>query len=116
MIQCALMLPICRPSNPGSRSTKDLAFVQCVDGREPLIHEVWSQGLYNITCKVHPTALVQVIAGTVGEFATNYLTENGRRFQIIRQLSINGSVQLLGVPAQAWTRGLPFILQPVGYH
>ena len=51
-----------------------------------------------ITCKVHLTSQVEVGAGTVAEFMNNYLAENGRTISIIRQLSINGSVQFLGIP------------------
>ena len=40
---------------------------------------------------------------------TDYLAENGRRTQIIGKIYINNSVQFLGVPAQAWGHGLPFI-------
>ena len=59
--------------------------------------------------EVNPTSRVEVIAGTVGEFVTNYLAENGRIIQIIGQLSINDSVQFLDVPAQAWGDGFPFL-------
>ena len=48
--------------------------------------------------------------GTVGEFVIDYLAGNGPKIQIIRQLSINDSVQFLGIPAQYWGRGLTFIL------
>ena len=40
---------------------------------------------------------------------TYYLTENGHRIQIIGKISINDSVQFLGVTAQAWGNGLPFL-------
>ena len=76
MIWHTLMGSIRQTSNPGSRSTEDTAFVQCVDGREPQIHELWCLGLDNITCEVHPTSRVEFPAGTVGEFVTNYLAEN----------------------------------------
>ena len=56
------------PLNPGSSSTKDTAFIQCVDGGEPQIHEVWSMGLDGITHEVHPTARLEFIAGTVVQF------------------------------------------------
>ena len=35
-----------------------VAFIQCVDGREPQIHEVWSLGLDGIIIEVHPKAQV----------------------------------------------------------
>ena len=57
-------------------------------------------GLDKMSRKVHPTAQVEVTDGTVGEFVTNYLDKNGRRIQIIGQLSVNDSAQFLGVPDQ----------------
>ena len=45
----------------------------------------------------------------MGQFTANYLDENGRRIPIISQLSINGSVQLLGIPAFVRNSGLLFI-------
>ena len=53
---------------------------------------------------VHPTAQVEVPARTVEEFVNDYLAENGRRIQIIEQISINNSIQFLGVTAQARER------------
>ena len=86
-----------RLSNPGSGSTKDTEFIQCVDGPEPQIHKLWCLGLDNITREVHPTTRVEVIAGTVGKFTANYLAENGRRIPIIGRLSINNSVHFWGL-------------------
>ena len=112
VIQHNPMVSIYYPLNPGGRSNKDTAFIQCVDGRDPHIHEVRSLGLDNITHKVHPKALVDIIAGTVGEFVTNYIAKNGGRIQIIGQLSINRSAQFLVVPTQALGHGLPFPCNP----
>ena len=109
MIRRRPMESIRRHSNPSSCSTKDTAFVQCVDGREPQIHELWSLDLYRIIRKVHPTARVEVISGNVRKFVTNYLAENGRIIQTIGQLSINDSVQFWGVLVQSWVRGFPFL-------
>ena len=78
--------------NPGSGSIKDTAFIQCVDVQESQIHELWCLGLDNITREVHPTAQLEVVTGTVGEFVTNYVSENGRRNQIIGKLSVNDSI------------------------
>ena len=89
---------IFRTSNPGIRSTRDTEFIRCVDGWHPQIHRLLCLGFDNITKEVHPTAQVEFIYGIVGEFMTNYLAENGRRIVIIRQPSINGSIQLLGIP------------------
>ena len=98
MIQHRPMVHISRPSDSGSEGAKDTEFIRCIDVWEPQIHNLWCLRLGNITRKVHPTARVEVGAGTVGEFTTNYLSENGRRILIIRQTSINRSVQLLGIP------------------
>ena len=73
-----------RSSDSGSGGTEDTKFVQCVDGGETQIHKLWCLGLDNITQEVHLTERVEVGAGTVGEFTTNYLAENGRRIPIIR--------------------------------
>ena len=86
---------ISRPSDSGSRGTKDVEFIRCGDGQEPQIHKMWCLGSDNITRKIHPTAQVEVGAGTVGRFTTNYLAKNGRIIPIIRKLSINGCVQIL---------------------
>ena len=93
MIRRRPMGSICLTSNPGSGGTKDNEFVRCVNGQENQIHELWCLGLENITYKVHPTARVEVGAVTVGYFMTNYLSENGYRIPIFRQLSINGNIQ-----------------------
>ena len=97
------------PSNPGSRSTKATAFIQCVDCWEPQTHELWCLDLDNIIRKFHPTVLIDFIAGTVGEFMADYLSENGCKIQIIRQLSVNSSIQCLSVPDHGRGSGLPFI-------
>ena len=103
------MVSIRRPLNPGIRSTKDTAFIQCVYGREPHIHEFWSLILDGIILKFHPKACVEVISRTVGEFVTNLLEENRIIIQIIGEISINDGIQFLGLPAQAWGRGFPFL-------
>ena len=93
-------------SNSGIRGTLDTKLIRCVDVRETQIHKLWCLGMDNVTCKIHLTAQVEVGAGTVGDFTTNYLGENGRRILITRQLSINGSVQFLGIPN--FVRGIGF--------
>ena len=62
------------------------------------MHEVWDFSSDGIMCEVHPTARVDVGAGVVGEFSSDYHTESGRRVPIIGQISINGSVEHLGIP------------------
>ena len=49
-------------------------------------------------CEVHLTAQVDVSAGVMGEFLSNYLTESGRMIPILGRISINGSVEWLCVP------------------
>ena len=100
---------ICWPLNTINRSTKVTYLNQSVHGPEPQIHEVWILGFDRIICKVFPTARVEVPFGTVKEFVTDHLAENGFIIQIVGQLSINDSVQILGVPAQAWGNVLLFL-------
>ena len=109
MIRCASMGSIRRPSDSGSKSTEATAFIKCFDGREPQIHELWCLGLDGIIRKVCPTALVEVTTGTVGDFLTDYLAENGRRIHTIGKLSVNVSVQFLGMPDQDGRSWLLFI-------
>ena len=78
-----------------------------MDGQESQIHDVWTFGKDRVTREVPPTARVDVGAGFVGEFATNYLTEYWRRIPMFGVNSINGSVQWLGVPAPLSTNGSP---------
>ena len=85
------------PSYSGSGGTKYTKFIQCVYGQEPQIHELCFLGLDNSTREFHPTAQVDIAAGTVLLFTTNYLAENGYRILFIGQLSISRSVQLLGI-------------------
>ena len=105
-----------RTLNPGSGINEDTDLIQCVDVREPNIHEIWSLGLDGIISKVHPTAQIEVIAGTIREFVTNYLAENGRRIQIIGGKSINNSVQFFGVTNHNEGSGLHLFLKPSGSH
>ena len=86
-----------RPSYSGSGGTEANDFIQWINGREPHIHELWCLGLDGIIRKFHPTARVELPAGTVREFVTNYLAENGRQIKIIWQISVNKIVQFLGL-------------------
>ena len=80
-----------------------------MDGREPQIHEVWTFGEDGVTREVHPTARVDVGAGFVREFSTNYLTESCRRFPMFGRklmevpngwafLTSSGPMEQLGLP------------------
>ena len=113
---------ILRYSDSGNGVTETTAFMQCINGREPHINEFWCLGLERISLKVHLTECLEVPDGTVGEFVTNYLAENGLRINIIGKFSINDGVQFLGLSDQAWGNGLPFIanilaqVEETGWH
>ena len=62
------------------------------------MHEVWCSSSNGITREVHPTARVDVGAGVVLQSLSNYLTENGCRIPILGKISINESVEYLGIP------------------
>ena len=91
-----------QPSNSCIGGTKGV-------GQKPQIHEIWCPGSNGVTREVHLTVQVDVGAETVGQFSTQYFLENGRRIPVICQISINRSVKLLDIPADAWGFGLPFI-------
>ena len=103
------MVSICWHYDSGSGVTEDIEFIQSVYGREPQLHETWCLGLDNITSKIHPTAWLEVGTGTVREFTTNHLAENGCIISIIDKISINRSVQILGIPNFVRNSGLSFI-------
>ena len=84
--------------NSGSEGSEGPEFIHCVDGRDPQMHKVWCFSSGGITREVHPSALVDVSAGLVVQFSSDYLTEDGRRIPIVGQISINGSVEYLGIP------------------
>ena len=98
-----------RPSDSSREGTKSVEFIWCVDGREPQIHEIWCLGYNGVTHEFHTTAQIYDVAETVGQFLTQNLSENGRRISFIDQISINGSVEILGIPAEAWECGFTFI-------
>ena len=97
MTRRALVRSICLPSASDSGGAELPKFIRCVDGRELQIHKVWAFGSDDITHEVHPTAQVDVSAGVVGEFSSNYLTRSGRMIPILRKISIIGSVEYLGI-------------------
>ena len=109
MIRYRPMGSTCRLSDFGSGGTLDTKSIRCVDGEDPQIYKLLCLGLENSTLKVNPKAQIEVGAGTVGDFTTNYLAENRRRIPIIGKISINGNVQFLGIPDFVRGSGLPFI-------
>ena len=62
-----------------------------------------------VICEVHPTAQIDVVAETVGQFLTQYFSVNGRRIPIIGQISINRIVKILCIPADTWGCEITFI-------
>ena len=109
MIRCIPMGSIHRPSDSGRGDTKGVGFFRCVDVQEPLINKIWCLGSDGVTREVHLTAQIYFNAETVGQFLTQYLTENGRIILVIGQIFINRGVKLLGIPADAWGCGFLFI-------
>ena len=73
-------------------------FIRCVDGREPEVNEVWILGEDGVTPEVHPTAQVDIDAGVVCKFATNYLNENGFETSIFCKKIMNGSFEFISIP------------------
>ena len=88
---------ICRPSYYGSGYEDGPEFIQFVEGRDPQIHEVWTFGEDGVTREFHKTAQVDVGAVFAREFATDYLTKSWHRVPMFGRISINGSVEWLGV-------------------
>ena len=62
------------------------------------MHEIWSIGSDGVTCEVHTTVQLDVGSATVGQFLADYLSENAHRIPFLAQISINGSVNFLGIP------------------
>ena len=65
----------CRPSDSGSGGTDTTAFIQCINGRDTQIKELWCLDLDRISCEVHPTARLDIVSVTVWEFFNNYLSK-----------------------------------------
>ena len=61
-------------SNSGSGGKDGPQLINCVDGHQTKILEVWTFIEDGFTREVHPTAWVDVRTGFVGKFATHYLT------------------------------------------
>ena len=71
MIWRATIGDISRPPNSGSRGIETGAFIQCVTGRDPQIQNLWCWDIGRIFCEVHPTARVEIPAGTVRDCVTD---------------------------------------------
>ena len=72
------------------------------------MHKIWCLGSDGVNCEFRPKAQIYVGAETVGQFVTQYFAENGRKIPIIIQISVNGNVKRLGIPADASGYGWPF--------
>ena len=70
------------PSKFGCVDTDRSKFIRHVDGRNLEVNEVWVLGEYGVNPEVHLTARVDIVAGVVCKFVTNYLTENGFKASI----------------------------------
>ena len=98
MTRCIPVGSIYRPSKSGSGGTKGPEFIRCVEGQDPQMHEIWCFGSDGITREFHPTAQLYFGDGVVGQLWSDYLAENRRRIPILIQISINGIVEILGIP------------------
>ena len=65
MLRRAITGDICSPSYSVSGSPDLIIFIQCVYGRDPMSHKLWSHGLDGLSRNVHPTAQVDIPTGTV---------------------------------------------------
>ena len=74
-------------------------FICCVVGQEPQIQKLWDFAKDGITHEVHPFAHINVGDFSGDFFQTNYSTEVGHRVALYGQISINGSVEWLGMLA-----------------
>ena len=93
MARQELVVCICLRSDSGSGDEDVPEFIRCVDGREPQNREAWTFGEDGVMREVHLTVQVDVGAGLVGEFATNYFTPSWRRIPMFGLNTINGSFQ-----------------------
>ena len=59
------------PSDSGSGDDEGPKLIQCVDGQETQIHEVWTFCENSVMHEFHPTSRLDLGAGFVGEFATD---------------------------------------------
>ena len=60
---------------------------------------------------MHLYARIEIPDVTVGEFFTDYISENGRRNQIVGEISINGSVQFIEI-YKIWGSRFLYIANP----
>ena len=65
------------------------------------MQEIWCLGSDRITREFHLTEQIDVGSETSRQFATQYFAGNGRRIPVIRQISVNRSVKIVGIPSDA---------------
>ena len=99
---------IWRPSDSGSRALYPGAFIQYINGREPMIHELWCHGIDRLCREVHPAARIDIPAGTIRDYVTKYLSANGQRNKIIGELSMIGRVKFIAL-YEIWVSRLMYI-------
>ena len=84
-------------SNSGIRGPETGTFIQCVNGREPKIHELWCWDIDVICLEVHPSARVDILDGTVVDFSPSTSGKMGSATRLSVNFYINGSVQFIGL-------------------
>ena len=70
MICCVQMGDIRQPFDSSGGDLDPGAFLWCLDGREPMIHELWCHRIYGLCHNFNPTENIDIPAGTTGEFVT----------------------------------------------
>ena len=98
-----------RHYDSGSEAPDLGAIIQCVNARETMIKELLCHGIDRLCCMVYPTAHIEIHDGNIGGFVTKHLSANGWRNRTVGELSINGSVQFIGL-CEMWGSRLPYIV------
>ena len=71
MIRRDTMSNIHKPSNYVIGGPDTGNFIQCINGWDPQIHELWFWNINGICCEVHLTACVEIPSGTAIKFVTD---------------------------------------------
>ena len=96
--------------NSGGGATDTNVFFKSVNGREPMINEFWCHGIDRLYHKVHHTARIDILSGTIIEFVTEYLSATGGTIGSLENF-FNGSVQFIG-HSEIRGSGFPYITNP----
>ena len=97
-----------KPYDSSSGDPETGAFIQCVNGIESMINKLWCNGIDRLCREVHPKVRIEILAGTIRELVTEYLSANGLRNRIIGELYINECIQFIRI-SKIWGNGLPYI-------